>query len=502
MIAIAASIDSKIWAAGYQNGETKGILMSQINFAAKLSYGMGSVPYAVKDAAFSTFVMLYYTQVLGLSGSLTGLAIFISVLWDTVSDPLVGAWSDRLKTRWGRRHPMLVAGAIPLGLSFVMLFHPVTSVQGTQLPLFFWLLVAVLSVRTFLTVFIIPHTAMGAELTDNYLERTSVVNFRTNLGWIFGVSLPAIALTVLFNSVDGSDGRFVVENYYQYGWASFAVVVVAALICIVGSRQFIPRLKEVAERANPTPGFKRMVADILETLKNMDFRRIMVLEIAVGATMGIQGALNMIAWTYFWGLSVGEVSVVLFASLPAVALMFPAMKWMAKRWEKQTLLRFAVLGLVLNTAWFVPGRLLGILPENGSSILFALIFVQASIGTALTILRTVNLHSILADIADEHELKTGRRQEGVFFAAAAFAVKFVMGFGYIVGGPLLDYVGLAGVAPEDASTEALFGIGVFMGPVMLLFLVIPWWMAMRLQVSQKRLDQVQSQLNARNAISV
>lgn len=475
--------------------------MSQIGFGAKLSYGMGSMPYAVKDAAFGTFVMLYYTQVLELSGSLTGLAIFISVLWDTVSDPLVGAWSDRIKTRWGRRHPMLVAGAIPLGLSFVMLFHPILSVQGTQWPLFFWLLISVLSVRTFLTVFIIPHTAMGAELTEDYLERTSIVNFRTNLGWIAGVTLPAVALKLIFDSVDGTDGRFVVENYYQYGWASFAVVVIASGICIFGSKQFIPRLKEVAKRANPTPGLKGMIHDTLETLKNLDFRRIMVLEIAVGATMGIQGALNMIAWTYFWGLSINEISLVLFASLPAVALMFPGMKWLAKKWEKQTLLRFAVAGLVINTAWFVPGRLLGILPENGTTILFGLVFFQAMIGTALTIIRSVNLHSILADIADEHELRTGRRQEGVFFAAAAFAVKFVMGFGYIVGGPLLDYVGLQGVAPEDATAESLFGIGVFMGPVMVLCLLVPWWMAMRLQVSQKRLDDVQTRLQERSGKS-
>ena len=100
----------------------------------------GSINFAIKDAAFAMFVLLFYKQVLGLSGSLTGLAIFISVLWDAVSDPLVGAWSDRLHTRWGRRHPMLLAGALPLGLSFVMLFHPPDFVLGTQWPLFGWLL--------------------------------------------------------------------------------------------------------------------------------------------------------------------------------------------------------------------------------------------------------------------------------------------------------------------------------------------------------------------------
>lgn len=472
--------------------------MNKIGFKAKFAYGVGSMPYAVKDAAFSAFVLFFYTQVLGLSGSLTGLAIFISVLWDAVSDPMIGAWSDRLKTRWGRRHPMMVAGAIPLGLSFVMLFSPADFVLDSQIRLFAWLLLSVLMVRTFLTVFYIPQNAMGAEMSDDYHERTAIVNIRTNLGWIAGVTLPAICLTLLFTTTDGVDGRFVIENYTFYGWVSFVTVVVAAGICIVGTMQFIPRLMEVAGRNTPTPGFLGMLSDTIGTLKNINFRRIMIFEVAVGATMGIQGALNMIVWTYFWELSTEQVSLLMMASLAAVICVYPSMSWLGRRWEKHQLLTYAVAGLFINTAWFVPGRLLGLLPENGTVFLFVLVFAQALIGTALTIIRSVNLHSIMADIADEHELETGRRQEGVFFSASTFALKFVMGFGYMVGGPLLDIVGLqSGVAPGEASESALFGIGVVIGPVMTAFLLIPWWMSARLDVSREQLDKVQLSLAQR-----
>lgn len=474
--------------------------MSKIGVGAKLAYGMGSVPYAVKDAAFSAFVLFFYTQVLGLSGSLTGLAIFISVVWDAVSDPMIGAWSDRLKTRWGRRHPMMLAGTIPLGLSFVMLFHPVASVLDSQIQLFAWLLLSVLMVRTFLTVFYIPQNAMGAEITSDYHERTAIVNIRTNLGWIAGVSLPAICLAFLFVSVDGEDGRFVIENYHFYGWVSFFVVVITAGICVFGTRQFIPRLMEVATRNTVSPGFMGMISDTLGTLKNINFRRIMIFEVAVGATMGIQGALNMIVWTYFWELTTAEISILMVSSLVAVVVVFPSMSWLGKHWQKQQLLTFAVAGLFINTAWFVPGRLLGFLPENGTPILFALVFFQSLVGTGLTIVRTVNLHSIMADIADENELQTGRRQEGVFFSASTFALKFVMGFGYMVAGPLLDFVGLEpGVAPGEASESALFGIGIVIGPIMTAFLLIPWWMAARLNVSREKLNEVQASLALRQS---
>jgi GPH family glycoside/pentoside/hexuronide:cation symporter len=469
--------------------------MNRISFAAKLTYGMGSMLYAVKDAAFGMFVLLYYTQVLGLSGSLTGLAIFLSVLWDAVSDPMVGAWSDRLETSWGRRHPMMIAATLPLGLSFVMLFHPIDAVIGTQGPLFLWLLGSVLLLRTFLTVFIIPHSAMGAEITDDYEERTSIVSFRTNLGWIAGTTLPALSLAAFFGSTDGQDGRFIVENYHYYGWASFCVVLVAGAISILGSRQFIPRLIEVASRGAPTPGFLGMVRDTLDTLKNANFRRIIVFEIAVGGTMGILGALNMIAWTYFWELTVEQIAILSVAALLAVAMMFPGMSRLSQRFEKQALLKISVIGLVINTAWFVPSRLLGWLPENGTQLLFALVFIQWMISAALMILRTVSLHSIMADLADEYELQTGRRQEGVFFAAAAFALKFVMGFGYVIGGPLLDFVGLqAGVAPGDASPEALLGIGIAIGPMIALLLLVPWWMTSQIDVSRAGLKAVHDEL--------
>ena len=461
-------------------------------------YGVGSVPYALKEASFSTFILFFYTQVLGLSGSLTGLAIFISVLWDAVSDPVVGAWSDRLKTRWGRRHPAMILASVPLSLSFVMLFSPADYVLETQWPLFTWLLVSVLLLRTMLTVFYIPQNAMGAELTDDYAERSSIVNFRTNLGWIAGVLLPAICLVVIFAEVNGKDGRFIFANYAVFGWVCFALVLAACMLCIAGSWKFIPQLKEVAGRSLESPGFSGLVRDALTTLANLNFRRIFILEIAVGGSLGILGALQMITWTYFWELSVKEISVLALASLLAVTFAFPGMAWLSKHWEKQSILRLAVAGMVLNSLWLIPGRLLGWIPENGSGVVFAMVFVYTLIGSALTIMRTVNLQSIMADLADEHELNTGRRQEGVFFAATTFALKFVMGFGYMVAGPLLDIVGLeAGVKPGEASESALFGIGLVAGPALTLLLIVPWWLSLKIDVSREKLEQVQQALRQR-----
>ena len=481
------------------SNNTQIIQNDNITTMEKFLYGGGSMALAVKNVAFNMFVLLFYKQVLGLSGTLTGLAIFISVMWDAVSDPLIGSWSDRLRTRIGRRHPMLIIGTVPLGLSFVMIFSPIEAVQNTQWPLFAWLLVSVILLRTFLTVIVIPHTAMGAELSEDYAERTSIVSYRTNIAWIAGMLIPVVALPLLFGSSGGQDGRFIIENYERYGWVSFAIVFCFVFACIVGTWRFIPRLLSVANRHKPTPGAAGIFSDAVETFEDRNFQRLIILDLSVGASFGINAALFMVTMTYFWEVSVEQLSLLSTASLVAAGLIFPATRYFSQRWEKQTILKFTVIGFIVNTPWLIVARLTGFAPENGTTILIVLLYVQATFNTFLAILRTISHHAILADIADEHELRTGRRQEGVLFAVAAFAEKFVMGFGYIVVGPFLDIIGLeASMLPGAVPEPILFAIGVVVGPIMTAILIIPFWVVSRLDVSRERSERVQAELRSKN----
>ena len=99
----------------------------------KINYGIGQLAEGVKNAAFATFVLLYYNQVLGLSGSLAGLAIFIALCFDALTDPIAGSVSDNFKSRWGRRHPFMYASAIPLAIAFYLLFVPPEGLSSVAL---------------------------------------------------------------------------------------------------------------------------------------------------------------------------------------------------------------------------------------------------------------------------------------------------------------------------------------------------------------------------------
>ena len=150
--------------------------MRTLTAVEKWSYAVGNMPFSVKDAAFVNFVVFYYTQVQGLSGSLAGLAMFIAMVSDAINDPIVGSWSDTFKSRWGRRHPLILGGGLPMALMFLALFAPPDGMG--EIGIFLWLTIVSILLRTFLTIYFIPYSAMGAELSGDYDERTVIAKAR------------------------------------------------------------------------------------------------------------------------------------------------------------------------------------------------------------------------------------------------------------------------------------------------------------------------------------
>ena len=137
------------------------------------------------------------------------------------------------------------------------------------------------------------------------------------------------------------------------------------------------------------------------------------------------------------------------------------------------------------------------MPEN-SNWVFALIYFNWSIHMTMTILRVIAVQTLLADIVDEQELASGKRQEGVMFAAAFFSAKFISGFGYLVAGPFLDLIGLeAGVKPGEAPQQVIWGLGLIMGPGLAVTMLVPMWMSLKLRASHAGHITVRNALAAR-----
>ena len=142
--------------------------------------------------AASIATMLFYNQVLGVSPGLCGTVFLIASIVDAISDPLVGAWSDRFRSRWGRRHPFMLFSVAPLTLGFYLMYAPPDGLS--ELQYFWWFLGTMTILRLGKTFYAIPHDALGAELTDDYHERTSVFGYNSVIGMSSGILLTVFVL--------------------------------------------------------------------------------------------------------------------------------------------------------------------------------------------------------------------------------------------------------------------------------------------------------------------
>ena len=182
------------------------------------AFGFGAIASGVKNHVFGGWVLVYYNQVLGLDPALAGLALALALVVDAITDPLVGVWSDRVRTRWGRRHPFMYAGIVPFAVSFYLLLQPPADLS--QNSLFVRLLCLTVAVRVSMTLYEIPRAALGPELTKDYDQRTQLVGWSTSYGWFGGgrVRLADAGLSVAGDRrVSGLAGLSEPGRLSQYG---------------------------------------------------------------------------------------------------------------------------------------------------------------------------------------------------------------------------------------------------------------------------------------------
>ena len=160
-------------------------MSSTLTFPTMVSFGTGQVSEAIKNAGFNVFLLFYYNQVIGISATATSIALAIALVFDAFTDPLAGSISDKHSGKWGRRHPFILFSAFPLAVSFFFLFNPPDSLNEFWLVI--WLMVFAILVRASMTFYHVPHLALGAELAEDYDQRSTLYAFSTFFGYVGGV---------------------------------------------------------------------------------------------------------------------------------------------------------------------------------------------------------------------------------------------------------------------------------------------------------------------------
>jgi len=469
----------------------------------KLAYGAGSIADGAKNAAFNAFLLYYYTAVLGLPGTLSGLAIFVALCVDAVTDPLVGSISDNLRSRWGRRHPFMYAAALPMGLCFYALFAPPSGLGEDGL--FVWLTTFSIGVRLFLTFYMVPSGALGPEMTSDYDERTSLVSYRWLLGWMGSLAITASGWFWFFrDSPGGIDGRLDAANYPSLGAFACVLVTTAILVSSRGTHSLIPGLRQ-PQREGPLFSPLRFAGEVRNALANRSYRMLVAGSLFSAAALGVQEVFGTYMYTYFWEFrseQLGTLSLLaLFPLLAGVALARPVSARFDKRRAAMGLATFAVLFGPLAVAL----RLLGWLPANGTPLLFWIVALHGGLIVMTAVQIGILYSSMIMDSVDESELATGLRQEGIFVSAIAFTGKAVSGLGNFVGGFLLDAIGFPRGAEQAAvgavPEETVMLLGLVQGPGMMLFFLGSLVFLARYTISRDRYREILRQLDARRSTS-
>ena len=474
-----------------------------LSFGVKLAYGAGQFAEGLKNGALGAFVIFYYSQVLGMSATLAGIAVGTALLIDALTDPIAGSLSDRWRSKWGRRHPFMLASMLPLAVSFFCLFAP--PVRGDW-ALFAWLVLWVNIVRTAMTMYHVPHLALGAELTNEFSERASLVGFRMFFNIIGGYSATMIGFQFFF----APTGQNTVGQLNQAAYAPFAAtlgVLMVASICwsAWGTRKFIPFLSIPPESPHKsiTAVLVHTFRDVIAAVQQPNFAWLFSGVLLVYLMIGTNGALDIYMYTYFWEFTNTEV-VVLTPFYPiGVVIGMLAGPAFQRRFGRRGALLFGTVSWAMLQALPVTLRLAGWFPDNSSETLVPLLATLRVLQGAGAIQANVAFGSAIADIADENELRTGRRQEGIFFSASSFSGKFASGIGSAIAGFALAIIqfprGPAVRSAADVSPDAIFNLGLVFGPIVVGFSVFTYWCYSHYGLTRQRHQAILEELARRKS---
>lgn len=411
-------------------------------------YGSASIAYGIKNNAFSYLLLIYANQVLGLPGYLASLALALAMIWDAVSDLLLGHWSDKTSSALGRRHPFMYASFLVLPLTFYALFNPVIELNEDNT--FSYVLALALLIRTGTTLFEVPSTALLPDLETDYDRRNKWLALRHFFGWTGGNGIHMIN----FMFWVGAYGVASQTGYSIYGIAGALVIAAAILISSLGTQRVAASLPKPSEPFRVL-AIKREITQIFQSIKNKNFAALFFFGLTVGIAGGLGTALYLYNTTYFFGFSGKQISVTAIGVLISPVIAYWAAPYLGRIFGKK---RAAIFAILLNVSLYpIPYILLlsGFWPELGSwtslYIYSGFIVMEVICG----IIGGVLLDSMMADVVEDSELKTQRRSEGLFYAARGFAAKAVSAGGIIGAGSIVSLVGLDGITSLSDVTDEI-----------------------------------------------
>ena len=424
----------------------------KLTLSTKFRYGLADLGFALITSAMQFFLLFYYTDVAGINPAIAGLALMVGKLtWDALNDPLFGYWSDRTRSRFGRRRIYMLIGAVPLGIAAWIMFSLPKGLNGVAA--FFAVLLTFWLVDTFHTMSTVPYYALTPELTRDYNERASLTSIRMVFS-VFGYILGAASTTLLAGAFRGAGLNL--QQAWSVTGAIFGVIVMTTTIVTTFSIKENPAL---AGEPSQLPAARA----VLTSFKNKPFIILMIAFILSSFSFTVLTALVPYFIQYQLDMK-DQVSFVLLVMLVTIGVFLVPAKLVSDRINKGPAyaLGLFIASLAVIASFFFP---------KGATPLIYVVAAVAGMGFSA---QWVFPWSMLPDVVEYDEKMTGERREGIYYGLWAFLTKFTGALGVAVSGWALQLFGY--VPNVEQSAHALFGIRLFFAvvPAVVILISLPF----------------------------
>ncbi|MCB8936977.1 MAG: MFS transporter [Ardenticatenaceae bacterium] len=425
---------------------------AKLSFGRKLAFGVGDLGPALVASIQGFFLNAFLLDIAGIRPAAAGVIFLIVKIWDSVNDPIIGGLTDRTNTRWGRRRPWLLFGAIPFGLAWFMQW---LVPDWSQTGLFWYYLVVALLLDTGFTAVNVPYTALTPELTQDYDERTSLNSFR------FSFSIMGGLAALIIHSVLIEAFPSVTQGYAISAAVMAGVIVLSNFITFAFTEE--SHFKETA--AADDPGF---IEGVKIALGNRPFLYVVAIYLLSWLCIQFVQA-NMLLYVRYW--VGGEDRFIQLAFALQVSAFIFLLIWskVSQKWGKQKV-------YYVGMSFWIAVEIVIFFVQPGQFNLVLGLAVLAGVGVSVGYLIP---WSMLPDVVELDELETGQRREGIYYGFFVFLQKLGISLGLALSNFALEAAGyinaedLANLPQQPTAVLTALRIFVSIVPAVILLLSFP-----------------------------
>lgn len=417
----------------------------------RVFYGLGSLANGAYGS-LGGMALFFYNQVAGVPAHLVSLALALIIFTDSLWDPVIGYASDHTRTRLGRRHPYISIGAALVPFAMYLRWHPP---HGWADPaMFAYVLATGMFVNLAFSLYEVPAGALAPELAPGYHDRTVLLGYR----WMFGAFGSGIATILIYGVFLRSTpahpvGQLNAAGYGPMSYAITAIVLFGILALAFGTHHKVAGLhRPEAQLSRP---FREQLRDVFATLNNWNFLVALSAAVVAGLGTGLSGGLTLYFYTYLWELKSADILVLTLLGAPIPILAAIIAPRLSRAWGKKRacMIMFFSAVAIGNTPMLL--KLLGVLNLNGTPYLVPFLAVFGLFATTLSIGGYIVVSSMIADIVEEVQVRTGRRSEGLLFTADSIPQKLVNSLAAALPGLLLAWVAFPAHAKPGPEALAM-----------------------------------------------